>query len=46
MTAFFSVKSYAEDLECKQQILLEVLKMAKEIGVEFAFPTQTLHVKK
>jgi MscS family membrane protein len=31
-------------LQQKHNFFLEVLKLAKEVGVEFAFPTQTLHV--
>ncbi len=31
-----------EELELQQEILLDLLRISKQIGVEFAFPTQTL----
>lgn len=42
---FFKVASWSEELEQKHNFLLEVLRLAKELGVEFAFPTQTLQVE-
>ena len=41
---FFKVPNGSEELQERHNILLEILKMAEAIGVEFAFPTQTLHV--
>ncbi len=41
---FLKVKSWSEELRERHNILLEILRLANEIGVEFAFPTQTLHI--
>jgi MscS family membrane protein len=42
---FFKVDSWTEELAQKHNVLMEILRLAKELGVEFAFPTQTLHVE-
>lgn len=42
---FFSVPSWTEELRARHEILLEIIKLADELGVNFAFPTQTLHVE-
>jgi MscS family membrane protein len=39
-----AVPNYAAELEEREKILLQVMDLAKEMGVDFAFPTQTLHV--
>lgn len=41
---FFKVPDWSTELQQRHNFLLEVLRLAKEVGVEFAFPTQTLHV--
>lgn len=41
---FFNVPDWSTELQQRHNFLLEVLRLAKEVGVEFAFPTQTLHV--
>jgi MscS family membrane protein len=41
---FFKVKSWTEELAQRHNVYLEILRLARELGVEFAFPTQTLHV--
>ncbi len=41
---FFKVPDWSTELQQRHNFLLEVLKLAREVGVEFAFPTQTLHV--
>lgn len=33
------------ELIIRQQILLNILRLAEDSGVQFAFPTQTLHIK-
>jgi MscS family membrane protein len=38
------VESWSEELQQRHNFFLEIMRLAKEIGVEFAFPTQTLHV--
>jgi len=39
------VPDYAAELREREDILLKVVDLAKELGVEFAFPTRTLHVE-
>jgi MscS family membrane protein len=41
---FFDVPDWSTELQQRHNFLLEILKLAQEVGVEFAFPTQTLHV--
>ena len=41
---FFEVPDWSTELQQRHNFLLEILRLAKEVGVEFAFPTQTLHV--
>lgn len=42
---FFNVPTWGEELACKHEILMSIVKLAKELGINFAFPTQTLHVE-
>ena len=39
------VPDYVTELTEREQILLQIMDLAKEIGVEFAFPTRTLHLE-
>lgn len=41
---FFGVDTWADELRNRQHVFLEILRLAKELNVEFAFPTRTLHV--
>jgi MscS family membrane protein len=41
---YLQVPNYATELEEREKILLQVMTLANEMGVDFAFPTQTLHV--
>lgn len=41
---FFKVDSWTEELTQRHHVFLEILRLAHELGVVFAFPTQTLHV--
>lgn len=41
---FFEVDTWVEELRNRHLVFLEILRFAKEIDVEFAFPTQTLHL--
>lgn len=41
---FWSVPGWEDELIQKHKISIEILNLAKEVGVDFAFPTQTLHV--
>lgn len=42
---FFEVPNWAEELRCKHEILVSIVKLANNLGVRFAFPTQTLHME-
>ena len=41
---FFDVASWTDELRSRHEIYLDFLRLAKDLGVSFAFPTQTLHV--
>lgn len=41
---FFRTPGWPEELKARHALFLDILRLAREIGVEFAFPTQTLHV--
>lgn len=42
---FFKVPNWTEELKCRQEIMLGINRLAEELGVRFAFPTQTLMVE-
>ena len=42
---YLMVPDYAAELREREDILLKIMDFAKELGVEFAFPTRTLHVE-
>ena len=42
---FLQVPDYVTELEERERILVQILDLAKVVGVEFAFPTRTLHVE-
>jgi MscS family membrane protein len=42
---FFKVPNWGDELRCKHEILIEIIKLAEELGVSFAFPTRTLHME-
>lgn len=46
VSIFFDVKTFKEDLSCRNDLLLEILDMANQNDIHFAFPTQTLHLVK
>jgi MscS family membrane protein len=41
---FFKVDSWSEELRPRHNVFLEIVRLAQELRVEFAFPTQTFHV--
>ncbi|MBK8395164.1 MAG: mechanosensitive ion channel family protein [Leptospiraceae bacterium] len=46
MVNYFSgFTEWGEDLIVRQNIFLEIISLSKELKVDFAFPTQTLHVE-
>ena len=42
---FMKVPSWSEELRTRHEILLDILRLAQKLGVQFAYPTQTLHVE-
>ncbi len=42
---YLDVPSYDDELASKHKILLQLIELAEEMNVSFAFPTQTLHLK-
>jgi len=45
VTFHLRVKDTAEELRKRHEIFLAILKLSTKLGVELAFPTQTLHIK-
>jgi MscS family membrane protein len=41
---FLEVDDWAKELQEKQNIYMEIIRLAHNLKIEFAFPTQTLHV--
>ena len=42
---FLEVPDWSEELIQKQNIFLEIMRLASSLEVDFAFPTQSLHVE-
>jgi MscS family membrane protein len=42
---FMSVADWGEELRTRTVLNLEILRLAQELGVSFAFPTRTLHLE-
>lgn len=42
---FFAVPTWSEELKSRQEVLLEIMKLAEMLDIRFAFPTQTLHME-
>ena len=42
---FLEVPTWTEELLHKEEILLDIMKLANNLGIHFAFPTQTLHME-
>lgn len=41
---FFETEDWSKELEARHQFNMEIMRLAKSLGVSFAFPTQTLKV--
>lgn len=42
---FFDVPSWSEELRSRHEVLLQIVILADKMGINFAFPTQTLHME-
>jgi MscS family membrane protein len=43
---FHEVPDWSTELRERERLLIDIFRLANKLGVEFAFPTQTLHVQK
>ncbi len=43
---FIAVNNYEAELKTKEDVLLEAMKLAKNCGVDFAFPSRSLYLEK
>ncbi|MEO1129170.1 MAG: mechanosensitive ion channel domain-containing protein [Planctomycetota bacterium] len=41
---FFQVPDWSVELRERHRFILDIVRLAKHLGVEFAFPTQTIHM--
>ncbi|MCB1742660.1 MAG: mechanosensitive ion channel family protein [Gammaproteobacteria bacterium] len=41
---FFSTPDWGAELAARERLILSLIRLADEIGVSFAFPTQTIHL--
>ncbi len=44
MVLHVDTRDYAVDLQTRHQLTLDILRLAEELGVGFAFPTRTVHL--
>jgi MscS family membrane protein len=45
VTCFFSVATTDDELAARTHVNLEIMRLAHQLGIAFAFPTQTVHVE-
>jgi len=41
---FFIAPNWADELKYRHEVIMSIIKLAHSLGVNFAFPTQTLHI--
>ncbi|NMM49063.1 mechanosensitive ion channel family protein [Marinigracilibium pacificum] len=42
---FFRVPDWGDELKARHELMLQIIELAEDLGVRFAFPTQTLHME-
>ncbi len=42
---YLKVYAYGSQVDAQHEIVLDIIALAEEVGVEFAFPTRTLHLQ-
>ncbi|MEL7146195.1 MAG: mechanosensitive ion channel domain-containing protein [Bacteroidota bacterium] len=42
---FFEVPSWSDELKARHEVILQIIDLANTLGVNFAFPTQTIQVE-
>ena len=43
---FFKVPDWSAELDARHRLAIDIVRLAERLGVEFAFPTQTLYLKR
>ena len=43
---FFQANTWPEELKYKQEVYFEIVDLARHLGIEFAYPTKTIHLSK
>ncbi len=43
---FFKVPDWNQELAARESLILSIMRLANDLNVSFAFPTQTIHVEK
>ena len=41
---FFKVESWTQELRSRHEVYLDILRLSKELEIEIAFPTRTIHI--
>lgn len=42
----FTASTFAEEMQTKEELAFSILRLAQEVGVDFAFPTRTIVIEK
>jgi MscS family membrane protein len=42
---FFKAPTWGDELKYRHEVLIEIIRLAENIGINFAFPTRTLHME-
>lgn len=42
---FFKAPTWGDELRYRHEVLIEIIRLAESIGINFAFPTRTLHME-
>jgi len=42
---FFTVDTWSKELQTRANVLMQIMRLASELNLDFAFPTQTVHVE-
>ncbi len=45
LSVYFASTTWSAEMKARHELLLGILQLAERLGVEFAYPTQTLHVR-
>lgn len=46
VSIYFEVENYQQELKARQELNLYIYELAEKVGVEFAFPSQSLYIEK